>query len=185
MDRTRDYWDANVWAAYALKDADPHYAACRHLFDDLHDGKRVVVVPALVVGEVIQVIRREAVRDVVTVCDGGVPSPQAAQDLADEAVRGFFHNLAGLASTGRVIIGRPSQYAGQYAGMSLRMMIRHMGSFEPHGKMGLIHRGLGMFDMMHALAARDYGVQNFCTRDRQFRSLAGDPEFAAINFVVF
>ena len=114
-----------------------------------------------------------------------VPSPQAALDSANEAVRGFFHNLAGLASTGSVKIGRPSQYAGQYAGRSLHMMIRHMGTFEPHGKMGLIYKGLGMFDMMHALAARDHRVENFCTRDRQFRSLADDPEFAAINFVVF
>ena len=170
-----------MWAAYALKDADPHYAACRPLFDDLRVGKRSVVVPALVAGEVVQVLRREAAR----VGDGEVPSPQAAYGSAGEAVRGFFHNLAGLAGTGRVIIGRPSQYAGQYAGQSLRMMIRHMGTFEPHGKMGLIYRGLGMFDMMHALAARDYRVQNFCTRDRQFRSLAGDPEFAAVNFFVF
>ena len=141
--------------------------------------------PALVAGEVVQVIRREAAREEAKACGGEVPSPQAALDSAGEAVRGFSSILAGLAGTGSVIIGRPSQYAGQYAGQSLHMMIRHVGTFEPHGRMGLIYRGLGMFDMMHALAARDYGVKNFCTRDRLFRSLAGDPEFAAINFVVF
>ena len=174
-----------MWAAYALRATDPHYAACRPLFDDLRVGKRTVVVPALVAGEVVQVLRREAAREEAKACGGDGPSPQAARDSANDAERGFFRILAGLAGTGSVIIGRPSQYAGQYAGRSLRMMIRHMGTFEPHGKMGLIYRGLGMFDMMHALAARDYGVQNFCTRDRQFRSLAGDPEFGAVNFVVF
>ena len=44
------------------KGKDPHYDACRQLFDDLHDRKRTVVVSALVVGEVIQVTRREAAR---------------------------------------------------------------------------------------------------------------------------
>ena len=140
---------------------------------------------ALVAGEVIQVIRREAARDVAKAHDGDVPIQQAALDSANEAVSGFFHSLAGLSSTGSVIIGRPSQYAGQYAGLSLRMMARHAGRFEPHGKMGIIYRGLGILDIMHAFAARDYGVQNFCTRDRQFRSLSDDPEFDTINFVVF
>ena len=61
-DRSLDYWDANVWAAYALKGADPHYAACCPLFDDLYNGKRVVVVPALVVGEVVRAIKGRAAK---------------------------------------------------------------------------------------------------------------------------
>ena len=68
--------------------------------------------------------------------------------------------------------------------MAVRMMIRHGGSVELHGKMGLLYKGRGIVDMMHALAALDYRVENFCTRDRQFAALADDREFAAINFVI-
>ena len=66
----------------------------------------------------------------------------------------------------------------------MRTAIRHEGRFGPHGRTGLIYKALGMLDMMHAFVARDYGVKNFCARDRQFSSLAGDPEFDAINFVI-
>ena len=64
------------------------------------------------------------------------------------------------------------------------MLIRHKGRFERHCKRGIIYRNLGMFDMMHALTALDHGAKDFCTRDRQFRTLAGDPMFDPINFVI-
>ena len=86
---------------------------------------------------------------------------------------------------GSIAIRRPPPNARRYAALALKMLIRYEGSHEHHGKMGLIYRGLGMVDMMHALTARDIGAENFCTRDRQFAALAGDPEFKAINFVVF
>ena len=179
-----DYWDSNVWAAYSFGDEDPHYDACRQLFDDLHDGKRIVAVSALVVGEVIQVTRREAARDVAGKRGGNAPDLQTAREMADEATGVFLHRLGILSGEGRVSILHPSDNAGYYPDLALRMLIRHRGRFEPHGKMGIIYRNLGMFDMMHALAARDYGVRDFCTRDRQFSALAGDPRFNALNFVI-
>ena len=83
------------------------------------------------------------------------------------------------------MIRRPPPNARRYAALALKTLIRHKGRAEPHGKMGLIYRGLGMVDMMHALTARGYGAENFCARDKQFDALAGDPEFKAVNFVVF
>ena len=151
----------------------------------IHAGKRTVVVSYIVIGEVIQVVRREATREVAGVHDDNVPSPLNARDSADEAVGVFFSELGNLSGTRRVIVLPPSENTGQHASLSVRTMIRHGGRFEPHGRMGLIYRGLGIIDIMHALAALDCGAQNFCTRDRQFSSLAGDPEFDAINFVVF
>ena len=139
---------------------------------------------SLVAGEVIQVVRREATRAARGKGDGGL-SPQAAMDLADEIVGGFFNELAHLYDAGSVMIRRPPPNARRYTALSLKMLTRHKGRYKPHGKMGLIYRGLGMFDMMHAFTARDYGVENFCTRDRQFGALVGDPEFEAVNFVVF
>ena len=184
--RSNDYWDSNVWVAYSLEDDDPHYDACRPLFDDLRDGKRTVDVSGLVIGEVIQVIRRETARIVVRGRgSGGAPSPQAAQSAADKAVRVFFQRLGRLSDTGRVVIRRPPRNARRYTALSLKLLIRHGGRFEPHGKVGLIYRGLGILDIMHALTARDYGAGSFCTRDRQFSALAGDPAFDAIRFVVF
>ena len=170
--------------AYSLGSKDPHYDACRYLFDDLHDGKRTVAVPALVVGEVIRVTSREAARAAGKEHGGSAPNLQAARDMADEAVDTFFQRLGNLSDAGRIVIRRPSKNAGRYASLALRMLIRHRGSFEQHGKMGIIYRHLGMLDMMHALAARDYNVRDFCTRDRQFDALAGDPRFNAINFVI-
>ena len=167
-----------------LKNRDPNYGACRPLFDDMHDGKRIVDVSPLVIGEVVQVIRREAARDVAKEFRGHAPSPEAARYSAGNAVGDFFHQMAGLSDAGRIVTRHPSDNAGHQPVLSMRMVIRHEGNFEPHGKMGLIYRALGILDMMHALVARDYGVQNFCTRDRQFSSLAGDPEFDAINFVI-
>ena len=104
--------------------------------------------------------------------------------MADAAVDTFFQQLGRMSDTGRIAIRRPSKKAGRYASLALRMLIRHRGSFERHGKMGVIYRNLGMFDMMHALAARDYRVRDFCTRDRQFGALAGDPRFDGIDFVI-
>lgn len=182
--RDRDYWDSNVWVAYLRRGEDPHYVACRHLFDDMHDRKRTVVVSALVVGEVLQVSRREAARSAAKECGGNAPNLQAARDKADEATDTLFQQLGRLSDTGRIIVRRPSKNAGRYASLALRMLIRHKGSFERHGKMGIIYRNLGILDMMHALAARDYRVRNFCTRDRQFGALAGDPRFDGINFVI-
>ena len=173
-----------MWVAYSLGVGDLHYDACRQLFDDLHDGKRKVGVSALVVGEVIQVTRREAVRGVARERGGSAPDLQAAREMADKAVSVFLDRLSVLNDAGRVSVLRPSHNARRYPGLALRMLIRHKGRFERYGKMGIIHRSLGMFDMMHALAARDYGVGDFCTRDRQFRTLAGDPMFDPINFVI-
>ena len=183
--RSSDYWDSNIWVAYLLRDRDIHYPSCRPLFDDLHDGKRTVDVSDLVIGEVVHVIRREAARTAVQECGGGVPRPRAAQDIGDEGVAVFFHKLGGLFDRGRVTIRPPSDNARWYASMSMRMVIKHKGHFEPHGKMGLIYKALGMVDIMHALAARDYNVKNFCTRDRQFGALAGDPAFTTLNFDIF
>ena len=167
-----------------MEDRDPHYDACLGLFDDLLDRKRTVAVPALVVGEVIQVIRRETARDVAGERGTHAPDLQMAQEMADEAVAVFLRRLGILSDAGSISLLRPSNIAGQYPTLALRMLIRHKGSFGRHGKMGIIYRNLGILDMMHALAARDYGVGDFCTCDRQFRSLAGDPGFNAINFVI-
>ena len=163
---------------------DPHYDACRPLFDDMHDGKRTVDVSDFVIGEVIQVTRRETARDVARVRGGNAPDLQAAWGVAEDAVAAFLRRLGLLSGMGKVRIRNPSNNAGRYASLAVRMLIRHGGRFEPHGKMGIIYKNLGMFDMMHALAARDYRVKNFCTRDRQFRALAGDPDFASLNFVI-
>ena len=173
-----------MWAAYVLKGVDPHYGACRPLFDDMRDGKRRVYMSSLVAGEVVQVARREAAR-AARGKGGGKPSPQAARAMSNVAVGSFFNELAYLYDTGSIAIRRPPPNARRYAALALKMLIKYEGSYEHHGKMGLIYRGLGMVDMMHALTARDYGVENFCTRDRQFAALAGDPEFKAVNFVVF
>ena len=182
---SRNYWDSNVWAAYLLKGGDPHYGACRPLFDDMRDGTRRVYMSSLVAGEVVQVVRRETARAAARGKGGSRPSPQAAMASADEIVDGFLGDLAHLHNSGRVLIQPPPPNAKRYAALALKTLIRHKGHVEPHGKMGLIYRGLGMLDMMHALTARGYGADNFCTRDRQFAALAGDPEFRAIDFVVF
>ena len=182
---SRDYWDSNVWAAYLLKGGDSHYGACRPLFDDMRDGTRRVYMSSLVAGEVVQVVRRETARAAARGKGGGRPSPQAAMASADEIVDGFLSELAHLHDSGRVLIQPPPPNARRYAALALKMLIKYKGRVEPHGKMGLIYRGLSMIDMMHALTARDCGVDNFCTRDRQFAALAGDPRFEAVNFVVF
>ena len=104
--------------------------------------------------------------------------------MADNAVGVFLRRLGILNAAGRVSVLHPSHNARRYPGLALRMLIRHRGRFEQHGKMGIIHRGLGMFDMMHALTARDHGANDFCTRDRQFGALAGDPMFNPLNFVI-
>lgn len=166
------------------KDKDQHYDACRHLFDDLHGRKRTVVVSALVVGEVIQVTRREAARTTGKEYASNVVRLRAAQNTADEAVGTIFQQMGRLYDTGRIALGRPSKSAGQHPGIALNMLIRHRGHFEPHGKMGTIHRNLGMFDMIHALTAHGYGVRDFCTTDRQFSALADDPRFSPMNFVI-
>ena len=97
----------------------------------------------------------------------------------------FSKNWRYLYDAGCVLIRRPPPNARRYAALALKTLIRYRGHVEPHGKMGLIYRSLSMIDMMHALTARGYGADNFCTRDRQFAALAGDPEFRAIDFVVF
>lgn len=131
-------------------------------------------------------IRRETARIAVRGRGGGgAPSPQAAQSAADKAVRVFFQRLGRLSDTVRVSIRRPPRNARRYTALSLKLPISHGGRFEPHGKIGLIYRGLGILDIMHALTARDYGAGSFCTRDRQFGARAGDPGFDAIRFVVF
>ena len=135
-------------------------------------------------GEVVQVTRREVAREVVKEYGGNVPNLQLVQNAADESVARLFQQLGRLSDTGRIVISRLSKNAGRYASVALRMLIRHKGRFELHGKMGIIYKNLGMFGIMHALAARDYGVRDFCTRDRQFRALAGDPDFASLNFVI-
>ncbi len=173
-----------MWTAFSLGRKDPHYDACRPLFDDLHDGKRTVDVSDFVISEVIQVTRRETARDLARVCGSNAPDLQAAWAVAEKAVALFLRRLSLLSDMGKVRIRNPSNNAGQYATLALRMLIRHGGRFEPHGKMGIIYRSLGILDMMHALAARDYRVKNFCTRDRQFSALASDPDFASLNFVI-
>ena len=173
-----------MWIAYSLGVGDPHYDACRRLFDDLHDGKRTVGVSALVVGEVVQVTRREAARGVAGKRGGSAPDLQAAREMADKAVADFLYRLSTLNGAGHVTILRPSNNARRYPGLALRMLIRHRGRFERHGKRGIIYRNLGMFDMMHALTARDHGANDFCTRDRQFGALTNDPTFDLLNFVI-
>ena len=139
---------------------------------------------ALVVGEVIQVTRREAARDVAGERGGSAPDLQAAREMADNAAAYFLYRLSALSDAGRVSVLRPSHNARRYPGLALRMLIRHKGRFERHGKRGIIYRNLGMFDMMHALTARDHGAKDFCTRDRQFGSLTDDPTFDPLNFVI-
>ena len=166
------------------KGKDPHYNACRQLFDDLHGRKRTVAVSALVVGEVIQVTRREAAREAGKEYVSNAARLRAARNTANEGVDAIFQHMWRLYDTGRIALGRPSKSAGQHPGIALNMLIRHRGHFEPHGKMGTIHRNLGMFDIMHALTAHGYGVRDFCTTDRQFSALAGDPRFPTMNFVI-
>ena len=77
-----------------LKGVDPHYGACRPLFDDLRDGKRRVYMSSLVAGEVVQVARREGVRMAARGQNGDAARAQAAMASAGEIVGGFFKELA-------------------------------------------------------------------------------------------
>ena len=90
-----------------MGDRDPHYDACLGLFDDLLDRKRTVAVPALVVGEVIQVIRRETARDVAGERGTHAPDLQMAQEMADGAVAVFLRRLGILSDAGSISLYTP------------------------------------------------------------------------------
>ena len=132
----------------------------------------------------LQVTRREAARATGKEYASDVARLRVARNTANEGVDTIFQRMWKLYDTGRIALGRPSKTAEQHTGIALSMLIKNRGHFEPHGKMGTIYRGLGMFDIMHALTAHDYGVKDFCTADRQFSALAGDPRFPTMNFVI-
>lgn len=66
------------------------------MFDDLHNGKRTVAVPALVVGEVVHVTRHEAAKGAAEERGDNAPGLHAPREMTDEAVSVFLRRLGNL-----------------------------------------------------------------------------------------
>lgn len=200
------YYDANIWVAYMQGSVDKYYHTAKTLIDDVEDGKRIAIVPHLVILETVFVIRK---RQAYRAIKKGKATDRDATPLLKPIITEYLDRINRLAEEGKIIIPEYADKVYDHHRAVLQKCTVYHGFFVSEecpacripreardgaftcpscglaAKSGeLDYRVLGPADMEHAYLARRSAAEAFYTSDKTFRCLASDPDFAPMRFEI-
>jgi predicted nucleic acid-binding protein len=187
------YLDSSVLVAWAL-DKDPQHAKADQIIDDIRNGRIVAITSSFALMEVIDAIRKR-----VTQWARHAGHPRATNmnflvTQITEVIRKFLNGVTALAAQRKLIWDDPNQTVKNVFEEALPILRNTFGSFgnasrckfceQPLLVPKYYYRGVGQYDVQHAILARELKADALITFDRGFTDLAGHPAFSAVTFDV-
>ncbi len=184
------YFDSSVWLSYLLQDKQ-HLKAERSL-KRIEQGNDIALISSLILLEIIEVFRKRITENEAYV---GL-TPQAKQMIrtkAEKKTRELIDKVTKLAQQKKARIVDPDKLLHNYFEETLRLINPNFGEITEFNycficnrstNMRYKYRGLGHYDMQHAINARDCCAKEIVSLDKAFSLLQNIPEFSSLKVTV-
>ena len=180
------YVEASVLTAWAL-DSDQQHSRAERIIQEIEAGQIDAITSTLAVMEVIDAIRKRVTERSEYI--GSPTNPQTdmspVKDEIERVITEFLDGLSALACQDKVIWTDPDSQMNQTLQKAMEILQDTFGPFDQvfkDNRTCYIYRGVGQYDVQHALIAQLFGANCLLTFDRGFSKFSIHPHFAGITF---
>jgi predicted nucleic acid-binding protein len=179
-----------VWLSYLLQDK--HRSEAEKSLKRIEEGSDAALVSTLVLLEVIEVIRKRIPEN-----EGytGLTSTaiKEIKTKIDEKIREFIDKITKLSQQKKAKIVDPDKLLKSYFKETLNLLSPNFGEItefdycfvcERNTKMRYKYRGLGHYDLQHAINARDCCAKEIVSADKGFSQLRKISEFDSLKVTI-
>jgi predicted nucleic acid-binding protein len=178
------YVEASVFVAWAL-DFDPFHSRAEQIIRDIDSGKIAAITSSLSVMEVVDSIRRRITERAQWVGDPASPrtNVKPVGDEIERVVTQFLDGLTALVLQDKIMWTDPISPMLDVFQDAVDVLLATSGGFGQRFKelkTCYFYRGVGQYDVQHALIAKSFGATNFLSFDQGFSELGSLSDFSGI-----
>jgi predicted nucleic acid-binding protein len=187
----RVYFDSSLWISYILQEnLDNRAQRVQQLIDQIKEDDEVILVSHLVLLEVLEVIRKRITQmEQYTSLDDN--KKEEIKDKIQEKTNNFIEILYRLVQEHRVALVNSQESVDTWFKATYSIFTTSFGDISTYNSGGkgnnpprYRYRGVGHYDIQHALTAKEYSARGLYTFDWGFAELQGNQEFEGIQFVI-
>lgn len=178
------YIETSVFVAWAL-DFDPFHSRADKIIRDIDSGKIEAITSSLSVMEVVDAIRRRITERARYIGDPASPrtNMMPVRDEIEKVVKQFLDGLTALVLQDKIVWTDPLSPMLEVFQDAVDVLLATSGAFGQtfkNAKTCYFYRGVGQYDVQHALIAKSFGATDLLSFDRGFFELAGLSDFSGI-----
>lgn len=193
MEAKRVYFDSSIWISYFLKEEQNNRVqTVQQLIDQIEEADEVILVSHLVLLEVLEVIRKRITeQEPYTNLDR--TRKEEIKDKVQEKTHLFIKSLSQLMKEHKVALISPQEPVETWFNRTYSIFTSSFGDVSTRNycydcKRNIPpkyrYRGVGHYDIQHALTAKEFSARDLYTFDRGFAELKNNPEFEGINILI-
>ncbi|MFA7073516.1 MAG: hypothetical protein HQP72_05830 [Methanoculleus sp.] len=160
------------------------------MIDQIKEDDEVILVSHLVLLEVLEVIRKRITQmEQYTSLDDN--KKEEIKDKIQEKTNNFIEILYRLVQEHRVALVNSQESVDTWFKATYSIFTTSFGDISTYNSGGkgnnpprYRYRGVGHYDIQHALTAKEYSARGLYTFDWGFAELQGNQEFEGIQFVI-
>ena len=193
MEAKRVYLDSSIWISHILQEKRNNRAqTVQQLFHQIEEDEGVILISHLVLLEVLEVIRKRITEN-EPYTDLGDDKKKEITDKVQEKTNLFLKALSRLIREHRVALIDSQKPVDQWFKATYSIFVSSSGDISAHnyypdgGRRALPkyqYRGVGHYDIQHALTAQEFSAGDLHTFDQGFVELEGHQEFEGMNFLI-
>lgn len=193
METKRVYFDSSIWVSHVLQEKRNNRAqTVQQLFDQIEEDEEVILVSHLVLLEVLEVIRKR-ITESEPYTDLDDSKKKEIKDKIQEKTNLFLKALSQLIREHRVALIDSQKPVDQWFKMTYSIFVSSSGdisihNYYPDGRRRTLpkyqYRGVGHYDIQHALTAQEFSARDLHTFDQGFVELEDHQEFEGMKFLV-
>lgn len=184
------YFDSSIWLSYLL--GDRHQAKAAKLMERIDKGGDIALVSTLVMLEILEVIRKR-----ITEAENYVGLTESAKRGIESKIKGktreFIDKMTRLVGQGKAMLVDPDESLVDYFKKTLSLFLPYLGDVERFDYCFICrrrtavryrYRGLGHFDIQHAINARESSANEIASFDKAFSQLHKISGFDSLKVTV-
>ena len=187
------YLDSAVWVSYIMDSEDFHYNKAEHIMQKIRDGTYITLVSKLVVMEVIDVIRKRIVDKEAFSGDLTHEKTREIKRRVDIKIKDFLNAVKDLENQGKIILVDLDATMRDILTHALKLLEQSFGRIITTSRCNACrrnmdekyrYRGIGHYDIQHALIAKGSNASVLVSFDKSFRDLSTSTEFKTLKFFI-
>ena len=184
------YFDSSIWLSYLLQDK--QYLKAERSLKRIEQGNDIALISSLVLLEIIEVFRKRITENEAYV-GLTTEAKQKIKTKVEEKTRELIDKVTKLAQQKKARIIDPDKLLHNYFEETLRLINPNFGEIIEFNycficnrptDMRYKYRGLGYYDVQHAINARDCCAKEIVSLDKAFSLLQNIPEFNSLKVTV-
>lgn len=179
------YLDSSVLVAWVL-DAGRQRAEAERIIEEIETAKINAVTSSIAIMEVIDAIRKRITEKSAYRGDPASVDMSGIKNEIEKVIKEFLDGLTSLAVQDKLVWADPDSPVKVTFEKSVDVLRAAFGKFDQTFKdfrTCYVYRGIGQYDVQHALIAKALQADTLLTFDKAFSALSSNPLFA--NSIVF